>query len=69
MSLTASFKQDLERLRQVFKRVNLSRLGSGALAGNVFGIERDAIAVELGFSGITLKSMNTSGTGDFVICH
>jgi argininosuccinate lyase len=67
MSHAASFKQDLERLRQVFERVNLSPLGCGALAGNVFGIDRDAIAAELGFSGITLNSMNTSGDRDFII--
>ncbi|TIC93726.1 putative argininosuccinate lyase [Colletotrichum higginsianum] len=67
MSHATSFKQDLERLRQVFERVNLSPLGCGALAGNVFGIDRDAIAAELGFSGITLNSMNTSGDRDFII--
>lgn len=67
MSHAASFKQDLERLRQVFERVNLSPLGCGALAGNVFGIDRDAIATELGFGGITLNSMNTSGDRDFII--
>ncbi|GJN72173.1 argininosuccinate lyase [Purpureocillium lilacinum] len=51
MSHAAAFKQDLERLRQVFERVNLSPLGSE----------------ELGFSGITLNSMNTSADRDFVI--
>jgi argininosuccinate lyase len=60
MAHTASFKQDLERLRQVYERVNLSPLGCGALAGNPFGIDRYAMAKELGFSGITLNSMNTS---------
>lgn len=67
MSHAASFKQDLERLRQVFERVNLSPLGCGALAGNVFGIDRVAMAKELGFGGITLNSMNTSGDRDFII--
>lgn len=67
MSHASSFKQDLERLRQVYERVNLSPLGCGALAGNVFGIDRDAIAAELGFSGITLNSMNTSGDRDYII--
>ncbi|KAF5981556.1 argininosuccinate lyase [Fusarium bulbicola] len=67
MSYAAAFKQDLERLRQVFERVNLSPLGCGALAGNAFKIDRDAIAEELGFSGITMNSMNTSGDRDFII--
>ncbi|KAK2013390.1 hypothetical protein LZ32DRAFT_604679 [Colletotrichum eremochloae] len=44
MSYAAAFKQDLERLRQVFERVNLSRLGCGALAGNPFRIDRNMIA-------------------------
>ncbi|KAM0262314.1 hypothetical protein ACHAQJ_001783 [Trichoderma viride] len=67
MAHAAAFKQDLERLRQVFERVNLSPLGCGALAGNVFGIDRNSIADELGFSGITLNSMNTSADRDFLI--
>jgi argininosuccinate lyase len=67
MSYAAAFKQDLERLRQVFERVNLSPLGCGALAGNPFGIDRDSIAAELGFSGITLNSMNTSADRDFLV--
>ncbi|KUI62703.1 putative argininosuccinate lyase [Cytospora mali] len=67
MSHAAAFKQDLERLRQVFERVNLSPLGCGALAGNPFRIDRNIIAEELGFSGITLNSMNTSAERDFLI--
>ncbi|KAI8630279.1 argininosuccinate lyase [Xylariaceae sp. FL1651] len=67
MAHAAAFKQDLERLRQVFERVNLSPLGCGALAGNPFRINRNAIAEELGFSGITFNSMNTSADRDFII--
>ena len=67
MAHAAAFKQDLERLRQVFERVNLSPLGCGALAGNPFRIDRNAMAEELGFSGITLNSMNTSADRDFII--
>lgn len=67
MSHAAAFKQDLERLRQVFERVNLSPLGCGALAGNPFQIDRNIIAEELGFGGITLNSMNTSADRDFLI--
>ncbi|KAK7717324.1 hypothetical protein SLS64_002814 [Diaporthe eres] len=67
MSHAAAFKQDLERLRQVFERVNLSPLGCGALAGNPFRIDRNMIAEELGFSGITLNSMNTSADRDYVM--
>lgn len=67
MSYAAAFKQDLERLRQIYERVNLSPLGCGALAGNPFRIDRNMIAEELGFSGITLNSMNTSADRDYII--
>lgn len=67
MSHAAAFKQDLERLRQVFERVNLSPLGCGALAGNPFNIDRRMIAEELGFGGITMNSMNTSAERDFLL--
>jgi len=67
MSHAAAFKQDLERLRQVFERVNLCPLGCGALAGNPFRIDRDVIAEELGFGGTTLNSMNTLADRDFLI--
>lgn len=36
-----AFSQDLERLREVRARVNRCPLGSGALSGNAFGIDRD----------------------------
>jgi argininosuccinate lyase len=67
MSHAAAFKQDLERLRQVFERVNISPLGCGALAGNPFGIDRNMMAEELGFGGITLNSMNTSADRDYIV--
>ena len=67
MSHAAAFKQDLDRLRQVFERVNISPLGCGALAGNPFRIDRDMIAEELGFSGKTSNAMNTSADRDFLI--
>lgn len=61
-----SFASDLERLREVFKRVNKSPLGCGALAGNGFGIDRDMMAEELGFEGLVWNSMNAVGERDFV---
>jgi len=44
-------------LREVIKRVNLSPLGAGALAGNTFGLDRQAMAEELGFEGLLWNSM------------
>ncbi|EME44765.1 hypothetical protein DOTSEDRAFT_72272 [Dothistroma septosporum NZE10] len=61
------FASDLERLREVRKRINKSPLGCGALAGNPFDIDRQAIAQELGFDGLIMNSMAGVGDRDFVI--
>ena len=42
-----------------------SPLGLGALAGNPFGINREAIAKELGFAGLMMNSLNGVGDRDF----
>ncbi|VDB91263.1 Bgt-2410 [Blumeria graminis f. sp. tritici] len=52
LSHAMPFAQDLERLREVIARVNLSPLGAGALAGNCFQVDRNAMASELGFKGL-----------------
>jgi argininosuccinate lyase len=68
LSYGATFATDLERLREVIGRVNRSPLGSGALVGNPFGIDRDAIAAELGFdSGLINNSMAAVADRDFVV--
>ncbi|XP_014482446.1 PREDICTED: argininosuccinate lyase [Dinoponera quadriceps] len=59
-------KQDFERLLEVRKRVNIMPLGSGAIAGNPFPIDRRSLAAELGFDGITENSMHAVGDRDFV---
>jgi argininosuccinate lyase len=59
------FARDFERLKQARARVNLSPLGSGALAGSGFPFDRDAIARDLGFDGITRNSMDASADRDF----
>lgn len=61
------FAADLQRLREVRSRINKSPLGCGALAGNPFGIDREAIAAELGFEGLIMNSMAGVGDRDFVI--
>lgn len=61
------FASDLERLREVRARINKSPLGCGALAGNPFNIDRDAIAKELGFDGLIMNSMAGVGDRDFVV--
>ncbi|KXT03723.1 hypothetical protein AC578_5148 [Pseudocercospora eumusae] len=61
------FASDLQRLREVRARINKSPLGCGALAGNPFNIDRDAMAKELGFDGLIMNSMAGVGDRDFVI--
>ncbi|CAK7204329.1 argininosuccinate lyase [Sporothrix eucalyptigena] len=66
MSYGLAFASDLERLREVIKRVNRSPLGCGALAGNPFGIDRAAMAAELGFDSLLWNSMGGVADRDFV---
>jgi argininosuccinate lyase len=66
LSHATAFASELERLREVIKRVNRSPLGCGALAGNPFNIDRHAMAKELGFEGLLTNSLNAVGDRDFV---
>ncbi|KAK5114971.1 hypothetical protein LTR85_010009 [Meristemomyces frigidus] len=61
------FATDLQRLRELRARVNKSPLGAGALAGNPFDIDRDAIAKELGFDGLIMNSLAAVADRDFVV--
>lgn len=67
LSYGLAFATDLERLREVIKRVNRSPLGFGALAGNSFKIDREAMAKELGFDGLLYNSMAGVADRDFVV--
>ncbi|PBC33542.1 Argininosuccinate lyase [Apis cerana cerana] len=60
-------KADIERLQEIQKRVNILPLGSGAIAGNPFQIDRRILANELDFSEITENSMYAIGDRDFVV--
>ncbi|KAF9581315.1 argininosuccinate lyase [Lunasporangiospora selenospora] len=57
---------DCLRLEQLLKRMNQLPLGSGALAGNPFGIDRDFLAKELGFDSIIPNSLYGVSDRDFV---
>ncbi len=61
------FSRDHERLEQARRRVNLLPLGSGALAGSAFSFDREEMARELEFDGITANSLDVSGDRDFVL--
>ncbi|MBI4767845.1 MAG: argininosuccinate lyase [Deltaproteobacteria bacterium] len=61
------FSRDQERLSEVFRRVNSLPLGSAALAGTSFPIDRTQVAQALGFSQISPNSMDAVSDRDFVI--
>ncbi len=61
------FGRDRERIEDCRKRINLMPLGSAALAGTGLPIDREFVARELGFSGVTANSMDTVADRDFVV--
>ncbi|NDY42752.1 argininosuccinate lyase [Dissulfurirhabdus thermomarina] len=61
------FKRDRGRLADCRRRVNLCPLGSAALAGTGFPLDRESVARELGFDGITANSLDAVGDRDFVV--
>src|SRR2546425_3189253 len=61
------FARDRERLVEIRKRVNVSPLGSAALAGTSFAIDREAVARELGFEGISRNSVDAVSDRDFCV--
>ena len=60
-------KRDRERLMDARKRVNVLPLGSGALAGTGFPIDREAIAAELGFERVSANSIDAVSDRDFAV--
>lgn len=67
LSYTWALKRDAERLDELLKRVDANPLGSGAIAGNPFGIDRQFLAKELDFSAVTGNSMDAVGDRDYII--
>ncbi len=61
------FKRDVQRLDDIYKRVNVSPLGACALAGTSHPIDRDKTAQYLGFDGIALNSIDAVSDRDFAI--
>lgn len=59
--------RDRERLDEVWRRVNVLPLGSAALAGTSFEIDREAVAKDLGFEGVTANSLDAVSDRDFAI--
>ena len=60
-------ERDRGRLADARRRVNVSPLGAGALAGAGYPLDREAIAAELGFDGVTANSLDAVSDRDFVV--
>ena len=61
------FKRDHMRLKDIYKRMNTCPLGSGALAGTTYDLDRAYTAELLGFDGPTLNSMDSVSDRDYLI--
>lgn len=61
------FKRDYGRLCDIHGRMNYCPLGSGALAGTTYPLDREMTAQLLGFKGATLNSMDSVSDRDYVI--
>jgi argininosuccinate lyase len=60
-------ERDRGRFADAQRRADLSPLGSGALAGAGFPLDREAVARELGFGGVTRNSIDAVGDRDVVV--
>ena len=67
MAYTAMLLRDIERLEDAKKRMNVLPLGSGALAGTTYPIDRQLTAELLGFDGVSQNSLDGVSDRDFCI--
>jgi argininosuccinate lyase len=67
MSYFWKLQRDRARLAGAIGRTSVLPLGAGALAGNPLGIDRQALAAELGFAGVTQNSIDAVSDRDFVV--
>ena len=61
------FKRDRSRMKDIYKRMNYCPLGSGALAGTTYPLDREYMAKLLDFDGPTLNSMDSVADRDYLI--
>jgi argininosuccinate lyase len=67
MSLFSILEREKGRVNNAKKSADILPLGSGAVAGSGFCVDRDAIAAELGFASVSTNSMDMVASRDFVI--
>ena len=60
-------KRDMQRYEEALKRINILPLGSAALAGTTFAIDRKFLSKELNLHGITANSMDAVSDRDFIL--
>ena len=60
-------ERDRGRFADAARRANVSPLGSGAFAGAGYRLDRESVAAELGFDGVTHNSIDAVGDRDFVV--
>jgi argininosuccinate lyase len=66
LSRAWAWQRDRERLADLLKRINISPLGAGALAGCPFAVDRTALAAELGFAEASPNSLDAVADRDFI---
>lgn len=67
MAYVQMFIRDYDRLSDCFKRLDVMPLGSGALAGTTYNLDRSYVASELGFASITENSIDAVSDRDFIL--
>ena len=67
MSFFWKFQRDRDRLDDVAQRASVLPLGTGALAGNPLGIDRRALAADLGFAAVAQNSVDAVSDRDYVV--
>jgi argininosuccinate lyase len=67
LAYDAMLSRDRGRIEDAARRADRSPLGSGALAATTFPIDREGVARDLGFAGVTRNSLDAVGDRDFAI--
>jgi len=67
LAFAEMFGRDRERFLESLSRINVMPLGSGAVAGSNFALDRAAIAKELGFTRVSANALDATSDRDFVL--
>lgn len=67
MAFFCMFRRDWERFRDAWPRADEMPLGSAALAGTTFAVDREGVAGDLGFAAVSANSMDAVSDRDFVV--